>query len=125
MAKDTLTPMQLRFVQAYARLGDAAAAARAAGYRGAGSGARLLQCKPVLRAIEAQRSDRVASAQEVLEYLTDVLRGEGDADGRQAASPRMKAAELLGKRLGIFNEAPEIPAPPVIIDDIPPPGRDG
>ena len=92
MAKDTLTPMQLRFVQAYARLGDAAAAARAAGYRGAGSGARLLQCKPVLRAIEAQRSDRVASAQEVLEYLTDVLRGEGGGATGQAAGHLQRGA---------------------------------
>lgn len=66
---------------------------------------------------------RIASAQEVLEYLTEVMRGGEDADGKRgdrSASPRMKAAELLGKRLGIFSDAREAPPEsPVIIDDIP------
>ena len=64
---------------------------------------------------------RVASEREVLEFLTDVMRGEMETEGRSAsASPRMKAAELLGKRLGAFNEAAEAASPPVILDDIPP-----
>ena len=47
-----------------------------------------------------------ASANEVLEFLTRVMRGE-EGGGGQAA---MKAAELLGKRLGLFAEkTPELP----------------
>ena len=61
---------------------------------------------------------RVASASEVLEYLTDVLRGEAEGEGRGSSSPRMKAAELLGKRLGLFTEAQEEVPAPVIIDDL-------
>lgn len=66
---------------------------------------------------------RVASAQEILEYLTEVMRGDDKADGKRddrSAGSRMKAAELLGKRLGIFNDARDAPPePPIIIDDIP------
>ena len=70
-----------------------------------------------------EENGRVASAQEVLEYLTEVMRGGEEGDSKRSggsASPRMKAAELLGKRLGIFNDARDgPPEPPIIIDDIP------
>jgi len=56
----------------------------------------------------------MASADEVLGYLTRVMRGE-EGGGGQAA---MKAAELLGKRLGLFVEKAEELPPPVIIDDL-------
>ncbi len=58
----------------------------------------------------------VASAQEVLEFLTGVMRGE------EASTQNMKAAELLGKRMGLFAENVEAAPPPVIIDDIGRPG---
>ena len=49
----------------------------------------------------------------------DSLCRELESEGKGgAASPRMKAAELLGKRLGAFNESVEA-LPPVIVDDIP------
>lgn len=66
----------------------------------------------------------VATEREILEFLTGVMRGEAEAESR-GASPRMKAAELLGKRLGLFNEAPEPQPPPVIVDDIPASGDGG
>ena len=68
------------------------------------------------------KSAKTADAAEVLEYLTSVLRGEtsaevvvveGQGDGYSEArlmkkSPdekeRLKAAELLGKRFGLFTE---------------------
>lgn len=53
----------------------------------------------------------------MLEFLTDVMRG--DEDG---STHNMKAAELLGRRMGLFNEAVEPPPAPVIIDDIAAPG---
>lgn len=55
----------------------------------------------------------VASAEEVLEFLTGVMRGD-----ESGSTQNMKAAELLGKRMGLFSERPEPPPAPVIIDDI-------
>ena len=43
------------------------------------------------------------------------LRGE-EGGGGQAA---MKAAELLGRRMGLFSESVERPEAPVIVDDVP------
>ena len=184
---------QRRFAEAYLRLGDAARAAREAGYsprygakalrtravagwlqarRPGGPGARAEPAAPAeparaaipvahAQAVRAKAHDaaagpghpaagaavvadaavcagggapvepaapsdgRVATAREVLEYLTDVMRGDAEPEGRSgSATPRMKAAELLGKRLGVFNETPAVPAMPVIVDDIPA-GGDG
>jgi len=65
------------------------------------------------------REKNIASADEVLMYLTEVMRGklEGEKPG---SSPRMKAAELLGKRLGVFNEVNSLlkGRMPVVVDDI-------
>ena len=49
--------------------------------------------------LEQLRSERTATAQEVMEFLTSVLRDE-----RKGTVPRLKAAELLGKRYGLFTE---------------------
>lgn len=67
-------------------------------------------------------SKKIASAQEVMEYLTSVLRGEssaeivvveGTGDGCSEAravqkkpdeKEKLKAAELLGKRYGLYTE---------------------
>ena len=130
------------FAEAYLRCGDPRQAALAAGYR-PDYGRRALRTAGVRRRIDGANEPRaepgntpppaepghaaplpdgrVASEREVLEFLTDVMRGEMETEGRSAsASPRMKAAELLGKRLGAFNEAAEAASPPVIVDDIPP-----
>lgn len=68
------------------------------------------------------RSEKIADAEEVMEYLTKVLRGEsqseivvieGTGDGCSSArkmnkapdeKDRLKAAELLGRRYGIFTD---------------------
>lgn len=117
-----VTDRQRRFAEIYEATGDAAQAAKAAGYP-AGKGAQALRSRGVQRFLQDRERpgpSRVADAEEVLEYLTQVLRGEADPEGRGgAASPRMKAAELLGKRLGLFSEAVEGAKPPVILDDIP------
>ena len=80
------------------------------------------------------RSAKTADAQEVIEYLTAVMRGEQKeqtlrliGDGIQtisdidvSAKERLKAAELLGKRFGLFTEKVQMDISPVtIIDDIP------
>ena len=72
--------------------------------------------------LEKISSERTADAKEVMEYLTAVMRGESTAeivviegcgDGvtnavRVSKAPdekeRLKAAELLGKRFGLFKE---------------------
>ena len=57
---------------------------------------------------------KCASAEEVLKYLSGVMRGEEE----NAGSAPMKAAELLGKRMGLFTEqGGELPKP-VIVDDL-------
>ena len=68
--------------------------------------------------LEAMHTEKIADATEVMEYLTAVMRGEpaektftivSDADAIQLegketpdTKDRLKAAELLGKRLGLF-----------------------
>lgn len=72
--------------------------------------------------LEKLHSEKTADAQEVLEYLTSVMRGEHKeetlclvGDGCQkikkidvSAKERLKAAELLGKRYGIFTDKLEL-----------------
>lgn len=90
--------------------------------------------KPDLKAyideqLELLHSKRTADAQEVLEYLTSVMRGEHKeqtlqlvGDGVQtitdidvSAKERLKAAELIGKRYGMFKDNVGIDLEPVVI----------
>lgn len=106
------------------------------------AGSRLLTDVNVKKYIDEQlkiiSDDKVAKAQEVMEYLTAVLRGESESevvviegygDGCSEArrmnklpdeKERLKAAELLGKRYGLFTENVKLDGPAVvkIIDDI-------
>lgn len=68
--------------------------------------------------LEKMHNEKTADAQEVLEYLTAVMRGQhteqtlqliGEgvqkiADIDVSAKERLKAAELIGKRYGMFKE---------------------
>lgn len=107
------------------------------------NGGRLLRNADVSAFIAERLKEisdaKVADAKEVMEYLTAVLRNEtteevivveGDGDGCSsarsvekgiAAKERLKAAELLGKRYGIFTDKVnlETKAPVLIIDNIP------
>ena len=72
--------------------------------------------------LEKLKSERVADQQEVLEFLTSVMRGKKtepllvlDGEGKQkvvdAIPPvqaRTKAAELLGKRYRLFTDKQEV-----------------
>ena len=118
-----LTERQRRFADAYLELGNAAKAAERAGYSPGSAG--KVRAQPAVKAYLEKRlseldAKRVASANEVLEYWTRVMRGE-EGGGGQAA---MKAAELLGRRMGLFSESVERPEAPVIVDDVPG-GEDG
>lgn len=101
------------------------------------NGGRLLRIAEVKAYIDDQLqkiSDaKVAEAQEVMEYLTSVMRGqseseivvvEGCGDGVSEAKrmnklpdekERLKAAELLGKRYGLFKDNVAVDIEPVVI----------
>lgn len=79
-------------------------------------------------------SKRTANIQEVMEYLTSVMRGESSSnvlslcgDGCQEViekppdeKERLKAAELIGRRYRMFTDQVDITSNshPIIIDDI-------
>lgn len=79
--------------------------------------------------LERIHNEKIADAQEVLEYLTAVMRGQhteqtlqliGDgvqkiADIDVSAKERLKAAELIGKRYGMFKDNVGIDLEPVVI----------
>ena len=87
--------------------------------------------------LEQLHNERTADAAEVMEYLTAVLRGEsevvvvesvgdGCSEARTITKPpdereRLKAAELLGKRFGLFTDKVNVSGSGVvqIVDDIP------
>ena len=130
MAKEKkLTLKQQRFADEYIISGNATQSAIEAGYskKYANTNAsKLLQNTTIKRYIDEQleilKNERVADQQEVLEYLTSIVRGEqteqtlrGVGEGTQeidnidvSAKDRIKAAELLGKRYGIWTDKQEI-----------------
>lgn len=80
--------------------------------------------KRIEELMEQVASEKVADAQEVMEYLTTVLRGEsrssvlclaGEGTQEVVEKPpdekeRLKAAELLGKRYGLYTDKVEMDA---------------
>ena len=69
-------------------------------------------------------SEKTADAKEVMEYLTSVMRGEsqaeivvieGTGDGCPDEKERLKAAELLGRRYGLFKENVNLEVEPVVL----------
>ncbi len=132
-----MTAKQQRFADEYLIDCNATQAANRAGYaRNSANeqGARLLAKASVREYIDARlaeiHSEKIADSTEVLEYLTAVMRGEHteetlclDGDGTQrkisidvSAKDRIKAAELIGKRYGLFKENVDVlGAVPVVI----------
>lgn len=128
-----LTIKQQRFADEYIISGNATEAAIKAGYSKKTANVIGVEnlIKPNIKTYIDERlkelSDKkIANQQEVLEYLTSVLRGEsssevvvieGQGEGVSKAKPmqkapdekeRLKAAELLGKRMGLFKEKVEL-----------------
>ena len=134
--KDDLTDQQKKFIEEYLIDMNGTRAYRAAypsvkkNETAAALASRLLTKAKVKKAIEPilenMSSDRMATATEVMEYLTSVMRGESSAevvvveglgDGCSEArrfkkapdeKERLKAAELLGKRFGLFKDKVEV-----------------
>lgn len=127
-----LTPKQKAFAEYYIETGNATEAARKAGYKGknlnriASENLSKLDIKSYIDEKMKELEDkRIAKAEEVLEYLTRVIRGEeteqvvvteniGDfmseakvVDKEISAKDKIKAAELLGKRYRLFVDKVE------------------
>ena len=126
-----LTLKQQRFADEYIISGNAYQSAITAGYSenyAKGNVVKLLENVSVKSYIDEKlaelQSQKVADQQEVMEYLTAVMRGEKtepllvlDGEGTQkvinAVPPvqaRTKAAELLGKRYRLFTDKVELDA---------------
>ncbi len=143
--KKKLTAKQQKFCDEYLVDLNATQAAIRAGYSPKTAysiGGRLLSKVEIQEYIQCQlqeiHSNRTADLEEVMIYLTSVLRGEsvsemvvveGQGEGISRARSvqkkpderdRLKAAELLGKRLGLGQETTSISVnvPIVIHDDM-------
>lgn len=111
---EKLTEMQKRFIDFYIETANATKACEMAGYKGKnlnrlGSQNLSKLDKFIKVKLEEKESKRIASQNEVLEYLTKVMRGEEkDQFGLDASlQDRTKCAELLGKRYGTFVDKKE------------------
>lgn len=131
-----MTEKQKRFCDFYIETGNATQAAIKAGYSektAAAIGAENL-IKPNLKTYIDERlaelkNERTADAQEVLEYLTAVMRGKhkektliGVGEGVQAVvdidvseKDRLKAAELLGKRHALFTDKVDLQTGDIVL----------
>lgn len=124
-----LNPKQQAFADYYIELGSAEQAALQAGYSKAyarGKSYTLLANVGIKAYIEKRmeelQSERVADQQEIMEFLTAVMRGEVeepipllDGDGYQKviqvkpnAQARKSAAELLGKRYAMWTDKQQV-----------------
>lgn len=124
---EKLTEMQKRFIDYYIEYADAKRAAIEAGYsektaKQIGSENLTKLDRFIKIKLQEKENDRIASQDEVLQYLTKVMRGEEkDQFGLDASlQDRTKCAELLGKRYGTFKEKLDVAGniPVVIQDDI-------
>ena len=128
---EKLSIKQKRFADEYIISGNAEEAAIIAGYSkkyARGNAYKLVAKSGVKSYIEERLKEldnkAIAKQEEVLQYLTSVMRGEleeevlyGIGDGVQStrhievgAKDRLKAAELLGKRYRLFTDKVELDA---------------
>ena len=127
-AKKYLNKRQIDFVQEYMKTNNVRQSAIKAGYSAKTAsvqGSRLLTNVKVSAYIQAiterLESDKIADIQEVMEYLTSVMRGEkkDQFDLDPALSERTKAASELARRLDVRAKNLNIECAVNIIDDIP------
>lgn len=112
---ELLTEKQKRFIDYYIEIANATKACELAGYKGKnlnrlGSENLSKLDKFIKVKLEEKENQRIASQDEVLQYLTKVMRGEEkDQFGLDASlQDRTRCAELLGKRYGTFIEKKEV-----------------
>lgn len=114
-----LTEKERIFADEYIKTTNATQSAITAGYAensASVTGSKMLRKPKVRQYIDAVMSERskntIATADEVLEYLTRVMIGEEkDAFGLDVSvADRTKAAELLGKRHMLFTDKVKLDA---------------
>ncbi|MNW47874.1 Terminase small subunit [compost metagenome] len=138
-----LPEKQKRFADYFIETGNATQSYLKAGYKAKGKSAevnasRLLSNAKVKEYIDSlilqKDSERIAKQDEVLEFLTDVMRGQvkeqfplGMGMGEQSlvkkeldGKDRIKAAELLGKRYAMWTDKQQVDGSMAvtIVDDI-------
>lgn len=127
-AKKLLNNRQIVFVQEYMKTNNITQSAISAGYSvktAAAHGCRLLKQNNVRRYINAinerLQSNRIADIQEVMEYLTSVMRGEqkDQFDMDVSVQDRTRAASELARRLDVQSKNINVDARVLIVDDIP------
>ena len=115
----TLTEKERIFADEYIKTTNATQSAIKAGYAeksASSKGSQLLRKVKVRKYIddvmEKRSKNTIATADEVLEYLTKVMNGEEkDAFGLDnSIADRTKAAELLGKRHMLFTDKVKLDA---------------
>lgn len=115
----TLTEKERIFADEYIKTTNATQSAIKAGYAeksASSKGSQLLRKVKVRKYIDSVMEKRskntIATADEVLEYLTKVMNGEEkDAFGLDISiADRTKAAELLGKRHMLFTDKVKLDA---------------
>ena len=116
---NTLTEKERIFADEYIKTTNATQSAIKAGYSektASVTGSKMLRKPKVRQYIDAVMNERskntIATADEVLEYLTKVMNGEEkDAFGLDTSiADRTKAAELLGKRHMLFTDKVKLDA---------------
>ena len=127
-AKKYLNKRQIDFVQEYMKTNNVRQSAIKAGYSAKTAsvqGSRLLtnvKVSAYINAInERLESDKIADIEEVMQYLTSVMRGEkkDQFDLDPSLSERTKAAGELAKRLDVRARNLNVECAVTIIDDIP------
>ena len=127
-AKKHLNKRQIDFVQEYMKTNNVRQSAIKAGYSprtASVQGSRLLSNVKVSAYINAinerLESDKIADIEEVMQYLTSVMRGEkkDQFDLDPSLSERTKAAGELAKRLDVRARNLNVECAVTIIDDIP------
>ena len=127
-AKKYLNKRQIDFVQEYMKTNNVRHSAIKAGYSAKTAsvqGSRLLtnvKVSAYINAInERLESDKIADIEEVMQYLTSVMRGEkkDQFDLDPSLSERTKAAGELAKRLDVRARNLNVECAVTIIDDIP------
>ena len=127
-AKKHLSQKQIRFVQEYMKTNNITQSAIKAGYSKKTAnvqGSRLLTTIKIATYVEAinerMESEKIADIQEVMEYLTAVMRGEkkDQFDMDASLSERTKAASELARRLDVRARTVNVEGVVNIIDNIP------
>ena len=119
-----LTEKQKKFCDYYIETLNAAESARRAGYsektadRIGHENLNKIEIKKYIESrLKSKDNKRIAAQDEVMEYLTKVMRGEekeyffdmagNECEKKLSVKDRSKAAELLGKRYALFTEKVE------------------